>query len=111
MVAKNGGQSARDGFSLLEMLAVVTIMAILVTIVAPTLSLHAFSAKVKVCSQYRADLNKAIEKYVFDHSAPPASLSVLRDEDYYPADIPMCPADHTEYTIDPTSYRIIGHNH
>lgn len=66
-----GVRSARRAFSLLEMLAAVTIIAIIASIVVPRVAFHAHSAKQKACLQYRADLNSAIEKYMFDHTTPP----------------------------------------
>ena len=106
-----GPRSPRHAFSLLEMLAVVTIIAIIASIVVPRVAFHAFSAKQKACLQYRRTLNSAIEKYMFDHDAPPAQLSDLESGDYFPGSIPLCPADHTTYTIDPATNRISGHNH
>ncbi|MEO8495582.1 MAG: prepilin-type N-terminal cleavage/methylation domain-containing protein [Planctomycetota bacterium] len=108
---KRGGWSARRAFSLLEMLAAVTIIAIIASIVVPRLSTHAFAAKQKACLQYKGDINSAIERYLFDNGTPPAQLSDLENGDYYPSTIPNCPADHTPYTIDPTTHRVAGHNH
>ncbi len=95
----------------LEMIAVVTIMAIIASIVLPRVGFHAFSAKQKACLQYRASINSAIEKYMFDNSVPPTQLSDLESGGYFPEAIPLCPSDHTAYTIDPTTHRIAGHNH
>ncbi len=105
------GRSVRRAFSLLELLAVVTILGIIATIVVPRLGLHVFRAKEQSCHTYRADLNKALEKYIFEHGDAPENLSVLVDEGYYPEAIPNCPADVTLYTIDATTKRIAGHDH
>lgn len=110
-IVNNGGRSARQAFSLLELLAVVTIIGIIATIVVPRLSMHTFSAKQKACLQYRGDVNSAIERYMFDNGAPPTQLSDLENGDYYPGTIPNCPADNTPYTIDPVTNRVAGHNH
>ena len=110
-VVNSGRRSVRQAFSLLELLAVVTIIAIIASIVVPRVAFHSFSAKQKACLQYRSDLNKAIEKYMFDHDAAPTQLTDLEDSDYFSESIPLCPADHTTYTIDPVTSRISGHNH
>lgn len=110
-MAISGPRPARRAFSLLEMLAVVTIMAIIASIVLPRVAFHAFSAKQKACLKYRSSINSAIEKYMFDHGTPPTQLSDLESEDYFPESIPLCPTDHTAYTIDPTTHRVSGHNH
>jgi general secretion pathway protein G len=99
------------GFSLLELLAVVTIMGILIVIAVPRVSLHAQKAKVEANKQYKGDLNAAIERYFFETGAYPTTLSVLANTEYYPADIPDCPVDATQYTMDGTSHRISGHDH
>ena len=108
---KHGGRSVRQAFSLLEMIAVVTIIAIIASIVVPRVAFHAYDAKEKACYNYRADLNNAIEKYMFDNGAPPNQLSDLENSEYYPEAIPKCPADNTTYTIDPATSRISGHRH
>lgn len=110
-VVNSGLRSVRQALSLLELLAVVTIIAIIASIVVPRVTFHAFSAKQKACLQYRSDLNKAIEKYMFEHGAPPAQLTDLENSDYYSQSIPLCPADHTTYTIDSATDRIAGHDH
>ena len=110
-MANSGLRPARKAFSLLEMLAVVTIMAIIASIVLPRVAFHAFSAKQKACLKYRSSINSAIEKYMFDQGAPPTQLSDLESDGYFPESIPLCPADHTAYTIDPTTHRVSGHNH
>ncbi|HUG69067.1 MAG TPA: prepilin-type N-terminal cleavage/methylation domain-containing protein [Pirellulaceae bacterium] len=110
-VGNRGRRFARQAFSLLELLAVVTIIAIIASIVVPRVAFHSFSAKQKACLQYRSDLNKAIEKYMFEHGTAPAQLTDLENSDYYSQSIPLCPADHTAYTIDPATDRISGHDH
>ena len=107
----SSGRSARRGFSLLEMLAVVTIIAIIASIVVPRIGLHAFLAKKKSCLQYKGDVNSALERYMFDTGTPATSLSDIENGVYYPGTIPNCPADNTAYTIDPTTHHISGHNH
>ena len=109
-MVNRGGRPARQAFSLLEMLAAVTLIAIIAAIVVPRIGLHAFAAKQKACLQYRGDINAAIERYLFDNGAPP-TLSDLENGDYYPGTIPNCPADNTAYTINPVTHRIAGHNH
>ena len=102
---------ARPGFTLLEMLATVTIIAIVAMLVIPRLSTHGVAAKQHVCSQYKADLNAAIEDYFFEKSTYPATLDDLHDANYYPEPIPVCPLTQTAYQIDPATNRVDGHDH
>jgi prepilin-type N-terminal cleavage/methylation domain-containing protein len=102
---------ARRAFSLLELLAVVTILGILASLVLPRLSGQAVTAKGKVCSQYVGDLNGAIEKYYIDHGTYPASVNDLQDDRYYPAAIPVCPVTGQPFAIDTNTHSVRPHNH
>ena len=100
----------RRAFSLLELLAVITIMGIISAMAITRIAHQALDAKKKCCSQYCADLNSAIEVYRFEKGNPPAVLSDL-EEEYYPEAIPNCPVNHAVYTIDATVQRVLSHNH
>lgn len=104
-------QRISRGFSLLELLAVVTIMGILVVIAVPRVTIHAQKAKIESNKQYKGDLNAAIERYFFEKGAYPGALTILANTEFYPADIPNCPVDNTQYTMDGSSHRVSGHNH
>lgn len=98
------------GFSLLELLAVVTILGIIAVIVIPRIGVQGFTAKAKVCDQYVSDINAAIERYYFDNGAFPTQMSDLTP-DYYPEAIPPCPATGLPYTIDAGKHTVLPHNH
>lgn len=99
----------RNGFSLLELMAVVTIMGIMAAVVLPRISGQARGAKNKTCSKFVRDLNNAIENYYLDRGTWPTSTDDL--DAYYPEAIPACPADGTAYAIDSTTKRITPHTH
>ncbi len=103
--------SRRRGFSLLELLAVVTIMGIMAAIILPRIGLHTTKAKANVCSQYQGDINGALEKYYFDTGVWATDLNDIQSDDYYPTAIPGCPVNGQAYTIDPTTHRLNGHSH
>ncbi len=98
------------GFSLLELLAVVTIIGIIAAMAISRVSAQAFDAKKKCCLQYTGDLNSAIEHFHFDRGGFPTQLSELEGE-FYPEAIPACPVTNLPYQIDASSNRIQGHNH
>lgn len=100
----------KRGFSLLELLAVVTILGIIAVIIVPRIGVQGYTAKAKVCDQYVSDINAAIERYYFDTGSFPAQLSDLTP-DYYPEAIPPCPATGAAYTIDATAHAVIPHSH
>ncbi len=104
-------RQSKRGFSLLEMLAVVTLIGIIGAIIVPRISGQAFDAKKKVCHQYKADINTALDRYWFDNGAWATALSDIENNNYYPESIPNCPVDGVPYTIDATTHRIQGHAH
>ena len=99
------------GFSLLELMAVVTILGILAAVVLPRISGQAIQAKGKVCSQYVSDINSAIEKYYIDQGTYPATINDLHDDRYYPDVLPICPVTQQPYVIDGTKHTVLWHNH
>lgn len=99
------------GFSLLEVLAVVTVMGILASVVVTRIATHGMKAKQEACRGYKADINKAIERYHFDLGVWATDLDDLEHPDYYPQEIPNCPVTESAYTIDTSTHRISGHNH
>ncbi len=101
----------RGGFSLLELLAVVTILGIIAAVVIPRIGGHTTTAKANVCAQYKADINGALEKYYFDKATWATSLSDIQTDEYYPTAIPVCPVSGSSYTIDGATHLIMGHNH
>ena len=86
-------------------------MGILATVVLPRLSGQAVTAKTKVCSQYVADINSAIDKYWLDQGTFPTSMNDLQDDRYYPDVVPVCPVTGQPYVIDGTKNVVLWHNH
>ena len=103
-------RKANLGFSLLELLAVVTILGILAATAMSRVASQALDAKKKCCRQYKADLNAGIERYYFENGGYPAQLSDL-EGDIYTEAVPNCPVDNSPYSMDAIIHRITGHNH
>ena len=102
----------KRGFSLLEMLAVIIIIGIIAAIIIPRIGGHTATAKANVCHQYRGDLNSALDRYYFENGTWATSLSEIEaNDDYYPAEVPVCPVTGQAYIIDPATHRISGHDH
>ena len=102
---------ARCGFSLLELLAVTTLIGIVAAVVVPRLGQSGSLAKGKVCSQFKADLNTAAEKFFIIHGSHPTSSTQLIGDEFYGPEIPTCPVDGSNYEWDPVKGRIEGHLH
>lgn len=101
----------RCGFSLLELLAVTTIIGIVASVVLPRIGESASNAKGKVCLEYKAQLNVAAEKFFIANGKTPRVVTQLQEKNYYGSPVPVCPVDGNTYRLEPNSGRVIGHNH
>jgi general secretion pathway protein G len=93
----------RRGFSLLELLAVVTILGVIASIILYRTATVVDDAKQKVQSHHLTELNMAIEHYYMTHEAWPSSLNDLV-ADHFPDGIPTPPTGGT-YTINAVTHR------
>ena len=94
----------RKGFSLLELLAVVTILGIIAAIVVPRVQVSSDTAKSKVNNHNKATMNAAIERYYVDNTAWPSALTDLVPT-YLPDGVPSHPQGKT-YDIDGSTHRV-----
>lgn len=99
----------RSGFSLLELLAVVTILGIIALVVIPRISASSTTAKENSCFQNKSEVNAAVERYFFTNGSLPADLAALDNATYFPDGIPSCPVSSTAYTLNATTKRVSGH--
>lgn len=100
----------QTGFSLLELLAVVSIMGIIALLVIPRIGGSTQKAKANICYQFKGELNAAIDRFYFDNNVWPDGLDDLGE--YFPDGVPtICPAVNLPYAIDADAHRILGHEH
>lgn len=98
----------RNGFSLIELLAVVTILGIIAAIIVPRVSVSSDTAKTQVNAHNKATLNSAVERWYIDQGSWPANdlSDIGADTDYFPDGIPVNPVDGSAYTLDATTHRV-----
>ena len=100
----------RRGFSLLELLAVVTILGIIAAMVIPRISTSSDTAKANVHAQNKAEINAAVERYYVNvGSWPSADLNEMlpvTSYDYFPNGLPANPLGGAAYTISTTTHRV-----
>lgn len=100
-------RTRRAAFSLLELLAVVTILGIIAVIVIPRITASSSTAKTNACLQNKAEINSAVERYYFDNGSLPANTAALSS--YFPDGVPTCPVSGSAYSLDATTKRVSGH--
>jgi general secretion pathway protein G len=89
--SKAGGSKVRNrGFTIIEMLIVISIMLVLLSIAIPMYNGYIIRAKESKLHQDLATLNKVIEEYSLDKGHAPQSL-----DDLVPAYIKFIPDDIT----------------
>jgi general secretion pathway protein G len=95
-----------SGFSLLELLAVVTILGVIAAIVIPRISVSADAAKQAGTLQYRSDLNDSLERYYFETGGFPPDLETLKTQGYYPEAIPLNPVTNQPFQLNSATGRV-----
>ena len=85
----------RRGFSLLELLAVVTILGIIAVVVVPRISISTATAKTKADAQNKFEINLAVERWYFEKGTWPAdNLSDIgADTTFFPQAPPTNPTN------------------
>lgn len=103
----NSSRRRRQAFSLMELLAVVTILGIIAAIIVPRVTTSSNTARTQVDAHNRGTINSAIERYyIANGSWPSADLSEL-DTSYFPDGIPQCPLNSSAYTMNTTTNRVV----
>jgi general secretion pathway protein G len=98
----------RRGFSLLELLAVVTILGVIAAIIVPRVTVSSSTAKTKVRDHHKATINAAVERYYIDTNSWPANdlSDIGANVNYFPSGIPTNPVDGTSYALNATTHRV-----
>src|SRR5215210_9164117 len=101
------GNRKRAGFSLMELLAVVTILGIIAAIIVPRVAVSSDTAKAKVNLHNKATINAAVERWYVEKSAWPANnlSDIGADANYFPDGLPTNPVDGSAYTLNATTHR------
>ena len=101
-------QKRRGGFSLLELLAVVTILGIIAVVVIPRISVSSAKAKEESNKQNKAEINSAVERWYFEKGTWPKDdlTDIAGDTTYFPDGLPKNPVDNSGYALDSTTHRV-----
>lgn len=108
VIRKTRKTVGRSGFSLLELLAVVTILGVIAAVVVPRISASKTGAQEEVNKQNIAEINRAVERYFFDKGTWPKNNlnDIGADPDYFPDGIPRNPIDNSRYQLNKDTHRV-----
>ena len=98
----------KHGFSLLELLAVVTILGIIAAIIVPRVTVSSSNAKEKVRAHHKATINSAVERYYIDNNSWPADdlNDIAADTNYFPDGLPVDPVSGSAYSLNSKTHRV-----
>ena len=101
------------GISLLEVLAVVTIVGIIAMIAVPRLATSSDAPKANSCFTTKGMIEVEAELWFRNKgTAPQANLSdIMADSAYFPDGVVTCPVDGTAYEFNTTTLQVNGHAH
>ena len=98
----------RRGFSLLELLAVVTILGIIAAIVVPRVRVSSDMDKKRTDARNKAVINAEVERWYIEKGTWPADdlSDIGADRSYFPGGLPIDPIDGTPYSLNGTTHRV-----
>ncbi|MGE0760464.1 MAG: competence type IV pilus major pilin ComGC [Pirellulaceae bacterium] len=101
------------GISLVEVLAVVTLLGILAAVIVPRLSTQGVDAKGKVCSVHKGNVEVQCQLWARQKGSLPQSTldDIGADASFFPDGLPVCPVDGSSYSIDTVTGQVTGHAH
>lgn len=106
-------RTVRRGMSLLELLAIVTIIGTVAAIVVPRINFGAKESQSAGChvNTHMIEVQTSLWRRE-NGSWPTSTLSNIgADAGYFPDGLPICPLDGSAYQIDPSTGRVVGHVH
>ena len=110
--AQRISRGARAGFSLMEVIAALSIATAMAVTIVPRLVQPADDAKADVCSLQQARLDLEISLWRYANGDWPASLAdVTNDAQRFPEGSPTCPITNLPYQLPTDRQRVIPHNH
>jgi general secretion pathway protein G len=102
------GHRKHMGFSLMELIAVVTILGILATVILPRFATLTDTSTSRTNAHNKAQINSAVERWYVEKSVWPANdlSDISADTTYFPSGIPTNPVDSSAYTLNTTTHRV-----
>lgn len=98
----------RKAFSLIELLAIVTILGIIAAIIVPRLAISSDTKKAWKDHHNKATINAAVERWYVEKGKWPADdlTDVGADQNYFPQGVPTNPLHGAAYRLNPATHRV-----
>ena len=103
------GKNNKRGFTLVELLIVVLILAALAAIAVPRMVASADTAKINACNTNIDLVNTQIELYRATNGTAPTLTTLFADTNYFPDGAPECPLE-TGYVLGANGH-VTPHSH
>jgi general secretion pathway protein G len=96
------------GLSVIELLAIVTILGIITAMIVPRVTVSKETAQQNIAAHHKATINAAVERWYIEKGVWPAeNLSDIgADAGYFPEGLPVNPIDGSAYQLNPTTHRL-----
>ena len=96
----------RFGFSVVELLAMVTILGIIAAIIVPRLTITKEAALTRANHRNKAQINAAVERWYVEKGAWPHDdlKDIAADAAYFPQGLPASPVDGQSYSLNPKTH-------
>ena len=106
-------QVVSHGFSLLEMLAAITILGIVAALVVPRFGNQGAKSKGTACGINKNNIEVQVQLWYRNKGTWPATNmnDIGANRTYFPDVMPTCPVDGSAYQLDSTTHRVVGHVH
>lgn len=103
----------RPGFTIAEVIAVVTIVGIIALVAIPRFSGDSAAARKNACYTLRGNTNVQVQLWYREKAAWPATnlSDIGANTAYFPEGLPRCPVDGSAYSLDATTHYVVGHTH
>ena len=103
----------RRGLTLVEILAVVTLIGILAAVIIPRFAGPSFNAKAQACEVNQGNVEIQAQLWFRNKGAWPSSdlSDIGADVSYFPDGLPRCPVDGSSYDYDSSTQQVNGHAH
>jgi general secretion pathway protein G len=96
----------QNGFSLLELLAVVTILGIIAAVILARFSSSTDHSKEQVRKHHAAAIHSAVERFALENGRLPNTLAEIDNTDNFPDGLPEDPVTGAGFIYNSTTGRV-----